>query len=287
MTLKFKSGLPATGFSALLLLLLLSFSASAQTPTTPTTKDPGATTTADPAATTNGKPKVLFVPFNVKMYMSEIDMSINKETGMNYRQIRDGFRSGIVNSMMDEFRKTCTVMSLLDDTAKMKKDLAYVYEVTSLSYDPVNSTAKTTSTATVTTTTDKKAAPKTPTGVQKGQIAVATDDQEKFMNTVIMSPNLLEYLKKKYKCDYVVFVNELDLKNELGEDPYNTAGAQEFKRSATVHYTIVATSTSKRVASGKAKALFTNKQNKPQKIIDGTFKAVAKIIFDKFELGRK
>ena len=187
---------------------------------------------------------------------------------------------------MNEFRKSYTVMSLLDDTAKMKKDLAYVYEVTSYSFDPVNATAKTTSTATV-TTTDKKNAPKAPTGVQKGQLAVATDDQEKFMNTVILSPNLLEYLKKKYKADYVVFVNELDLKNELGDDPYNTAGAQEVKRSASVHYAIVSTSTSKRVAAGKAKSFFSSKQNKPQKIIDAQFKAIAKSILEKFELGKK
>lgn len=261
------------GLIGILLALLSSTGIFAQS----TTKDPDA---GKSTSTASSKPKVLFVPFNVKMYMSEIDMSINKETNMNYHQIRDGFRSGLMKSLMSEFRKNYNVVSLLDDTVKMKKDLAYVYEVTTSSYEPVGpATAK--KEATAPTTTDGKNTPKTPTGVKKGQIEVQTEDQDKFMATLILSPNLLGYLKKKYNADYVVFISELDLKNELGEDPYNMSGAQEYKRSACVHYTVVSTATSKRIAAGKAKSVFSSTMNKPQKIIDNQFSAIAKTILAK------
>jgi|GEM_PF-467176 len=263
-----------------LALLLISGVGTAQTATT---KGEAKNDTVQPVVA--GKPKVLFVPFNTRMYMSEIDMTINRETSLNYRQIRDGFRSGLNKSLMQAFRKSCNVVSLLDDTVKMKKDLAYVYEVTTLSYDPVNGAAKTANAQAK--QSDPKNPPKSATSVKNGQVMVQTDDQEKFMNTLIMSPNLLGYLKKKYNADYIVFVNELDLKNELGDDPYNLSGTQQYKRSASVHYTIVATASGKRVASGKAKSLFASDTNKPQKIIDNQFSSISKSIFEKFETGRK
>ncbi|TND10403.1 MAG: hypothetical protein FD123_45 [Bacteroidetes bacterium] len=261
---------------------MLSVGGAAQTSTTtkgdtkPVQKQPV------PAATT--KTKVLIVPFSPRMYMSEIDMSINRETSMNYRQIREGFRVGLNKAIAQEFRKTCTVVSLLDDTVKMKKDLDYVYEVTSCSYDPVGTATKQQAAPKKDTS---KNPPKTATGVKKGQLAVETNDQEKFMNTLILSPNLLTYFKKKYGADYIVFVNELDLKNELGEDPYNMSGSDDYRRSASAHYTVVATATGKRIAAGKAKSFFSAKTNKPQKIIDGQFSSISKTIFEKFEAGRK
>lgn len=278
LTSRLKKKFPA----AAVFLLLFSTAALAQ----PTTKGDTKPAEKQTPAAAGAKQKVLIVPFNVKMYMSEIDMSINRETGMNYRQIRDGFRSSLTKEIAQQFRKNYTVTTMLDDTVKMKKDLAYIYEMTSCSYDPVSGTTKQQEKPKK-DTGKNGTKPKTATGVKNGQVVVETNDQEKFMNTLILSPNLLAYLKKKYGADYVVFVNELDLKNELGDDPYNTSGSTDYKRSANAHYTIVATATGKRISAGKAKSFFTAQTNKPSKIIENNFSSIAKTILEKFEAGKK
>lgn len=103
-----------------------------------------------------------------------------------------------------------------------------------------------------------------------------------FMNTVILSPNLLSHLKAIYKCEYVVFLNQLDMQDELGSDPFNTANSTDYKRSAILHWTIFSTRSEKRVAMGKTKALFANTINTPKKIIDGAFVTIGKAVYDKF-----
>lgn len=290
--------------SSLVIALLLAAGGSAQS----TTKNdaPGTSTTTS----TSGKKKVLLVPCPAKMYMSEIDQSINKETGQTAQAIRTAMRKGVNDQLKKQFNSSYSVVSLLDDTSSsVAKDLGYINNVTTTEYtavdDPLKADAvktyNTTTTTTVTTTgssgtttTNTTTGSKTSTGttstnpnVSKGQITSQSDDREKFMNTLILSPNLLAYLKKKYNADYVVFVNEIDLKNDLGDDPANLSASSTYKRSATIHYTCVDAATSKRVAAGLAKSTFENTVNKPQKISDDVFSACAKTLYTKFSAGVK
>lgn len=274
----------------LLLALLTSFGLAAQS----TTRNdaPSTTTTA-----TAGKKKVLLVPFPVKMYNSEIDHSINKETGQTAQEIRTAMRKGLNEQLKKQFVTGYNVVSLLDDTT-YAKDLGYIYSVTTTEYtavedplkaDAVKQSATGTGTATTGATTSGGTTQqaKTATQIDKGQVRTSSDDREKFMNTLILSPNLLAYLKKKYSADYVVFINEIDLKNDLGDDPANLNGSTSYKRNACIHYTCVDASTSKRVAAGLAKTTFENTVNKPQKISDDVFSACAKTLYTKFTAGVK
>src|SRR5665213_247134 len=159
----------------------------------------------------------------------------------------------MVEEMKHAFGPTCNVISLMDDTAKMKADLRYVYTCTSLSYTPVDFPLNATKADSVKL--------KAQTGIKKGQVEATDDDVEKFMNTIILSPNLLAYLKKKYGAEYVIFINEVDLDNDLAADPYNYQGKQEFNRIATMHWTIFNSTDGKRVAAGKTKANFLSTTN--------------------------
>ena len=235
-------------------------------------------------ANSNGKPNVLVIPWHPKMFngSSDVTKSISTNTGQNYNQIQEALRKGMCDQFRRAFSAQYNVTTLLDDTAKMKVDLMYCYNVTTTEYIPVNSPLNPLP-ATQQKGDVKKGAAKTTTGVKNGQVQVEQQEGEKFMNTVILSPNLLAHLKKIYNCDYVIFLNQIDLQNELGSDPLNTAGSTDFKRSAILHYTIFNVSTGKRVAMGKAKGLFANSVNTSKKIIDQAFQPICTAVFNKFK----
>ncbi|MBI3511100.1 MAG: hypothetical protein HY064_10590 [Bacteroidetes bacterium] len=232
------------------------------------------------STTGSKKTKILLIPWEPKMFncSSDITRAIANETGQKYDQVQDALRKGFVESVKHSFGATCNVVSLLDDTA-MKRDLEYVYNVTSMSYTPVDFPLN--------PTKADSAKLKAASGVQKGQVETADDDADKFMNTVIISPNLLTYLRKVYKVDYVIFINEMDIDNDLGADPYNLQGKEDFKRVATAHWTIFNSTTGKRVAMGKSKSNFSSTSNTPKKIIDSAFATITKAVYEKYLVGIK
>lgn len=242
-----------------------------------TTRVDSAKDTATKAA--NGKTNVLIVPWYPKMFnaTSDLTRAISTNTGENYNQVQEAFRKGMCDQMKKAFSPKYNVTSLLDDTARMNIDLYYTYDVTRTEYISVNAPLNPTPKKDV-----KDAGSASTTGIKNGEVQVQQQEGEKFMNTLIVSPNLLAHLKKIYKCEYVVFLNQLDMQNDLGSDPYNTAGATDFKRTASLHWTIFSTRTGLRVAMGKNKAQFSNSLNTTKKIIDGAFATVSKAVYDKF-----
>src|SRR4051812_46581242 len=117
----------------LLLIICLPVFSFGQT----TTRDGGQSTTT---TTTAKKTKVLLIPWEPRMFNCNPDISraISSETSQKYDQIEESFRKGMVEQMKHAFGSTCNVISLIDDTAKMKADLHYVYTCTTMSYTPVN-----------------------------------------------------------------------------------------------------------------------------------------------------
>jgi hypothetical protein len=248
--------------------LLFSLVSSAQT----TTKEDGKKT----LSSSSKKVKILVIPWEPRMFNcnSDISHAISSETSQKYDQIEESLRRGMMDQMKHSFGPTCNVITLLDDTLKMTEDLHYAYTVTSMSYVSVNSPLN--------PTKADSAKMKQQSGVSKGQIEATTDETDKFMNTVIISPNLLEYLKKKYGVEYVVFINEVDMDNDLSADPYNFQGKQDFKRIVTVHWTIFNTTDGKRVAMGKNKASFSSTTNNPKKISDVAFATIGNAMYAKY-----
>jgi hypothetical protein len=242
-----------------------------------TTRVDSAQDTATRAA--NGKTNVLIVPWFPKMFnvTSDLTRSISNNTGETYRQIQESLRKGMCDQMKRSFSAKYNAISLLDDTAKTNIDLYYIYDVTRTEYISVNAPLNPAPKKDV-----KDAGTATTTGIKNGQVQVEQQEGEKFMNTIVVSPNLLPHLKKIYKCEYVIFLNQLDIQNDFGSDPYNTAGSTDFKRNAVLHWTIFSTRTGTRIAMGKTKAQFANTINTTKKIIDGAFSTVSKAVYDKF-----
>ncbi len=229
----------------------------------------------------NGKANVLIIPWSPKMFngSSDVTRDISTTSGENYNTIQETFRMGMCMQMKTTFSAAYNATTLLDDTATMKVDLMYVYNVTATEYISVNAPLNP---EPAVKKDVKDAGAGSVTGIKNGQVQVEQQEGEKFMNTVLLSPNLLDHLRKAYKCEYVVFLNQLDMQNDFGTDPYNTTGMTDFKRSSSLHWTIFNTSTKKRVAMGKNKALFPNTHKTTKKIMDASFGVVSKAVYDKF-----
>ncbi|GAB4130672.1 MAG: hypothetical protein Fur0041_00040 [Bacteroidia bacterium] len=262
---------------ALFLVLLIALSAESGMAQVTTRSDGNESKDETPGK----KGKILVIPCRPTMFNAESDVSrgISQETGQNYNQIQEAFRRGTADQFRSAFGGKYQVTTLLDDTVKMKKDLEYVYNVSALEYIPVNAPLNPAPAA----KQDPKKNPQQKGGIKNGQVATDSDEIEKFMNVNILSPNTLGYLKSKYGCDYVVFVNQFDLKNDLGSDPYNVQGKTDFLRSVTIHYTVWSTATEKRVLMGKLSAQFPSSSNNTKKIIAGPVNSVIRALFSRFE----
>ena len=210
--------------------------------------------------------KILLVPFEPKLYMSEMDMQINRQTKWNSKDICENFRHQLDAQLKLKLQSTARVVSFYSDSAKMSKDLIYIYNSTNLSYDLID---KPTS---ATTASEKQ------TGIKNGQVAVEMNMDKKFMNTKLANTEVLSYLSKKYKTDYFVFVNELDIKND--PDSYDIA-KDMYQREVIVHYSILDKG-GKTITAGISSSRFSSKINEPKKIVALTFTPIATNIAAKF-----
>lgn len=206
--------------------------------------------------------KILIVPFEPIMYMSEIDQKINQQTKWNFEGIRENFRRQLDNQLKLQLQSIAPVISFYSDSTKMAKDLAYIYKSTDLSYDLVDKPTQ------ATAPTQKQ------NGIKNGQIAVEANNDKKFMNTKINNNELVPYLSKKYQTDYIVFINELDIKNDMASYDMTT---NTFLREVIVHYSII-DKTGKTINAGISTTNFSSQENNPKKITAQSFNTIAKQI---------
>ncbi len=210
--------------------------------------------------------KICLVPFEPKLYMSEIDQKINQQTKWDWETIRENFRHELDAQLKLKLQSTFSVLSFYADSAKMSKDLDYAYNSTSLSYDPVNKP------------TDAKAANTSKSGISNGQIVVEQSSDKKFMNTKLTNVEVLSYLNKKYASEYFVFINQLDIKNDMNSYDMST---DTYQREIVVHYSILDI-TGKTINAGVATSRFSSKENNPKKIVAQCFSPIATYIAAKF-----
>ncbi|HEY0029722.1 MAG TPA: hypothetical protein VGC65_03100 [Bacteroidia bacterium] len=246
------------GFQKLLLLFsftLLCASSFAQE---------GTRTTETPGKEVSGK--ICIVPFEPKLYMSEIDQKINQQTKWDWETIRENFRHQLDAQLKLKLQSTMPVLSFYADSAKMSKDLEYTYKSTNLSYDLVSNP------------TDAKKVNEKQSGITNGQITVEQNNDKKFMNTKLTNAEALTYLNKKYAVEYFIFINELDIKNDMNS--YDLA-TDTYQREVTVHYSII-DKAGKTINAGVATSKFSSKENNPKKIVAQCFNPIAAYIAAKF-----
>lgn len=210
--------------------------------------------------------KVCLIPFEPKLYMSEIDQKINQQTKWEWETIRENFRNQLDAQLKLKLQTSTTVVSFYADSAKMSKDLEYTYKSTNLSYDLLDKPS------------DARTKAKSQSGISNGQISVQQNNDKKFMNTKLTNSEVLSYLNKKYLSEYFIFVNELDIKNDMNSYDIST---DTYQREVIVHYSIL-DKAGKTVNAGIATSRFSSKENNPKKIVAQCFSPIATYIATQF-----
>jgi hypothetical protein len=112
--------------------------------------------------------------------------------------------------------------------------------------------------------------------IEKGQLAVETNSDSRFMNARVTNPKLVPLLYAKYNTDIFVFINQLDIKASGSQDPTQLMNENPL-RKITVHYTVY-TYDAREINSGVAEQEFDPALNNPKKIIDKHFSKLAATI---------
>ena len=207
------------------------------------------------ASYTQVKLKVMIIPFEPKMYMSQIDHRINAETKQTQKQIRENFRKGVNEELARALKKNFEVLDLMKDTAKYNKDIFSIYKGLTYSYDKV----------------PDQTHYKAPVGekdkknqtIKNGQLIVETDPNARFMNAKVKSAALIPALYAKYKTNLYVFINQIDIgSNAVISNETGTVS----ERVLVLHYTVY-TIDAKEINSGVCSLKFPGDVNTPSKII--------------------
>ncbi|MCX8080791.1 MAG: hypothetical protein N3F09_06090 [Bacteroidia bacterium] len=221
--------------------------------------------------------RFLIIPFLPKLYNSQIDYLLNKESGKTSRQLAEFFRDGINESLFNELKKRKhQPVDLMADTVKNRKELASIYRHTYLEYMPVPNQ-------------DNYVPPKKEVkqkGIKDGQIVVEAEVKDRFMNAKISDARLIPALHARYKTNYFIFINQMD----IFSSPYKDGEIQNVessnKKRLVIHYTVYSLNADE-VNSGIAECIMDEEKYSPDGILKKYIRSLAKTITDRIEIQLK
>ena len=211
----------------------------------------------------------MLIPFENRMYLSEIDFMINKESKLDAKQIKEVMRDGLNDQFYKKLKSKMPVVDLLEDTAKTKKDLNSIYQYLTYQYLKVPNQEKYVAPV-------KEKEEKT---IEKGQLAVESNSDARFMDARLKNATLVPYLSGKYKTDLFLFFNELDIKSLNGSPGDFSSTAT---RKIILHYTVY-TVNAVELNSGIAEVNLPINVNSPTKIINTYFSQLAELVTSRIE----
>jgi len=231
--------------------------------------------------TTTYKPSVLVVPFESKMYLSDIDRDLAFKNGLNFQDIKAKFRAALDREIFIALKAYFNPLSFYAiEPQESRKELAYIYNSIGYKYEivPEEVVVKKESTGKKLLEKFKKKDKEEEyieAKIHNGEIVSKVDNREKYMKTKLANENLLPNLNKKYKASHYVFINQLDIKR--GADSRYLGTEEGYKREIKVHFTIFDME-GKEVSSGAIKSRFPSGQNDIDKIIKVQFPLIAQRI---------
>jgi hypothetical protein len=200
----------------------------------------------------NSPNKIMIVPFDSKMYVSSVDRSIAKRTGLSYSEIKENLRYGITDQLLLKTKGKIRAVSIMQsDTGYAHKELMYIYNSIGYKYkmilveeneepvvtkkDKLKSSfqkliKKEDGTASTNNTEYERGR------IQNGEIHTTYDYADRYMHTSIHNPNLLNTLAQNYNTDMYVFINELDI--EESKSGNSNMISSDSYRKIKVHYTV-------------------------------------------------
>jgi hypothetical protein len=227
------------------------------------------------------KKSVLVIPFESKMYLSDIDRDLAQKNEMNFQEIKAKFRAALDREIFIALKAYYNPLSFYSfEPKESRAELAYIYNSIGFKYEvmPEEVVVEKESAGKKLLNKFKKKEKEEEyieAGIQNGEIISQVDNREKYMKTKIANEKLLLNLNKKFSASHYVFINQLDIKRSA--DMRYVAAEEQYKREIKVHYTIF-DNAGKEVSSGAIKSRFASGQNDIDKIIKVQFPLIAQRI---------
>jgi hypothetical protein len=227
------------------------------------------------------KSSVLVIPFEAKMYLSDIDRDLGEANNLNFQEIKAKFRSALDRELFLALKPYYSPISFYKIAPQESRaELGYIYNSIGYKYEivPEEEVVKKENAATKLLGKFKKKEKEEEylqAGMRNGQIVSQVDNREKYMKTTLSNEKLLPNLNDKYKASYYIFINQLDVKRSA--DLRYVANEEQYKREIKVHYTMF-DNKGKEVSSGAIKSRFPSNQNDIDRIIKIQFPLIAQRI---------
>ena len=230
------------------------------------------------------KSRVLIIPFEANMFISDINRDLATKNKENIHEIKARFRAALDREIFIALKKYYQPFSFYSiEPGEAKQELGYIYNSIGYKYElvPKEEVVEKENVAKKVFNKLKKKEKEEEyleAKVHNGEIISQVDNREKYMKAVLSNEKLLTNLNKRYETKYYIFINELDIKK--GADDVYQASEELYKREVKVHYTIYDLN-GKEMSSGAIKTRFPSGQNDVDKIIKGQFPLIAQRIVEK------
>lgn len=232
----------------------------------------------DQAINLNQK-SVLIVPFESKMYLSDINKSLAENNNLTSIQIIDRFTTAIDQSIYYAFQEKCKVSSFYGiEDSSVTEDLNYVYDNLQLEYELVSVTEDKTKAEKLKAKLKKKEGNSYKRGqINNGEIITTRDVRERYMKAVVTDNKMLDSMHFRFNNDFFLFINQLDITNDYSDMVAVQQGS--YNRIVQLHYTLY-TKDGLILKTGISKTTFSNHQNDINKIVSENFPILAYQIFE-------
>jgi hypothetical protein len=202
------------------------------------------------------------------MHLSDSDPDIAIESQMEMPEMRKAFRDGLVKALNKNFAEVYDVKGTQSDfVIEADRDMDVIYHSLLFETD-----------STYPSKNPKKFAVKD-TITPKLKDAAKLKPEKHYINIGIADQTLSPDLSEKFKSDYFIFINELDIKTNF-DDCLNLA-LKIYRRDLKVHYSIFDRH-GKQVYGDVAVAHFESNANDVNEIIDKNFPQISDYILKSF-----
>ena len=208
------------------------------------------------------QPSVLVIPYKPSMHLSDADQDLSEGSQMEMNVMRETLRKGVVKALNKNFTEVYDMRGVSNDFVKSdNRDLDILYHTLFFESDSVYTLKYPKLYAIKDTLPKKKTA--------------FVDRDIKYINVGIYDQMLIPDLSEKYNADYIIFLNEIDIKTHF-DDCLNLA-LKIYRRDLKVHYTIFDRN-GKQLYGDVAVSHFASNSNDVNEIISKNFPAISDYI---------
>lgn len=202
--------------------------------------------------------KLLVVPFEHRMFFTDVMQEMTQGTGMSADVVVSTLRNGIQQSLRSGGTDQLKVGTFMGSDSIPEDHLTGIYEQMALRYIPVNSASK--------GDAQRKSS------IERGQVRAVRDTTARYMSCEMKDPAILGSIRASKGYERFLFINQIEVRMDLS-DPEQSMRMD--KRTVVVHFTVM-DAQGNPLKGGLASHLFDGGAQDVQRVMSEAFGPIAK-----------